>query len=56
MVVGIDVVGDVAAGLVEALPLGSPGAALLELPEPGLDERLGLGVAVAATAVGDAPR
>src|SRR3546814_1965157 len=38
----------------DGLPLGSPGAALLELAEPGLDEGLGLGVAVAAPTVGDA--
>jgi hypothetical protein len=40
--------------LFDGLPLGAPGAALLELAEPGLDERLGLGVAVAAASVGDA--
>src|SRR3546814_11908124 len=39
----------------DGLPLGSPGAALLELAEPGLDEGLGLGVAVGASTVGDAP-
>jgi hypothetical protein len=38
-------------GLVEGLELVPPDAALLELAEPGLDERLALGVAVAATAV-----
>jgi hypothetical protein len=35
---------------------GSPGAALLERPEPGLDEGLRLWVALAATTVGDAAR
>ncbi len=52
--VGVDVVGDFLSGLVEGFPFGAPGAALFELAEPGLDERLGLGVAVAAAAVGDA--
>jgi hypothetical protein len=42
------------AGLVEGLELFAPDAALLELGEPGLDERLALGVAVAAAAVRDA--
>ena len=55
MVVGVDVGGDPGAGLGEAFPFGSLGAAFLELPEPGLDEGLGLGVAVAAPPVGHAP-
>ncbi len=42
MVVGVDVVGDLFPCLVEGFPLGAPGAALLELAEPGLDERLAL--------------
>ena len=56
MVVGVDVGGDLEAGLVDGLPLGAPGATFLELPEPGLDERLGLRVAVAPASVGDASR
>lgn len=47
MAVGADVVGDVAAGVVDRFPFGSPGAALLELAEPGLDERLRFGISVA---------
>ena len=42
-----------ARGLVEGLELFAPDAALLEFGEPGLDEGLALGVAVAAAAVGD---
>jgi hypothetical protein len=41
------------AGLVEGLELFAPDGALLELAEPGLDEGLALGVAVAAAAVDD---
>src|SRR3954449_10005104 len=40
-------------GLVEGLELFAPDAAFLELAEPGLDEGLALGVAVAAAAMGD---
>ncbi len=54
MVVGGDVGGDLRSRLVEGLELGAPDEPLLELPEPGFDERLALGVAVAAAAVGDA--
>ena len=54
MVVVLDVVGDLLPCVVDGFPFGAPGAAFLELAEPGLDERLGLGVAVAAAAVGDA--
>jgi hypothetical protein len=51
VVVG-DVGGDVLSGLVDGFPFGSPGDPFLELAEPGLDERLGFEVAVAATAMG----
>ena len=44
---------DLLAGLVERLEFFAPDAALFELSKPGLDERLALGVAVAAAAVGD---
>ena len=54
MVVAVDVGADRGAGLVEGLELLAPDAAQLELGEPGLDEGLALGVAVAAAAVGDA--
>ena len=51
------VVGDVGAvrlaGLFECLEFLAPDAALLELAEPGLDERLALGIAVAAAAMRD---
>lgn len=53
MVVGVDVGGDFSCCLVGGFPLGAPGAPFLELPEPGFDERLGLGVPVAASTVGD---
>jgi hypothetical protein len=53
LVIGRDVVGDLLPRLFDGLPFGAPGAALLELAEPGLNERLGLRVAVAAAAVGD---
>ena len=46
--VAVDVGADDGAGLLERLELFAPDAALLELCEPRLDERLGLGVAVAA--------
>src|SRR5436190_15219320 len=49
----VDVGGDHLPGLVEGLELVAPDAAFLELAEPGLDERLALGVAVAAAAVRD---
>lgn len=39
--------------LIDGFPLGSPVAALFDLAEPGFDERLVLGVAVAPTPVGD---
>src|SRR5215210_2858968 len=42
-----------ARALVEGLELLAPDAALLELAEPGLDEGLALGVAVAAAAMRD---
>ena len=53
MVVAVDVGADRVAGLLEGLELFAPDAALLELSEPGLDEGLALGVAVAAAAMGD---
>ena len=53
MVVEVDVGGDHLPCLVEGLELVQPDAALLQLRELGLDERLALGVAVAAAAVGD---
>ena len=53
MVVAVDVGADDGPGVVERLELLAPDAALLELGEPGLDEGLALGVAVAAAAVGD---
>jgi hypothetical protein len=48
MVVAVDVDGDVLSGVLDGLPFAAPGAAFLELAEPRLDERLRLGVAVAA--------
>jgi hypothetical protein len=53
VVAALDVVAGRGAGLVERLELVAPDAALLELGEPGLDEGLALGVAVAAAAVRD---
>src|SRR5215218_6777671 len=53
VVVAVDVGADHLPGLVEGLELVQPDAALLELSEPALDERLALGVAVAAAAVRD---
>ena len=53
VVVAVDVGADRGAGLVEGLELFAPDAAQLELGEPGLDEGLALGVAVAAAAVRD---
>src|SRR3954463_15781887 len=47
------VAADHVPGLVEGLELVAPDAALFELAEPGLDEGLALGVAVAAAAVRD---
>jgi hypothetical protein len=49
----VDVAGDLLSRLVQRLPLRPPGHAFLELPEPRLDERLRLGVPVAAATVGD---
>jgi hypothetical protein len=53
VVVTVDVGADRGAGLLEGLELFAPDAAQLELGEPGLDERLALGVAVAAAAMRD---
>src|SRR5215210_8270604 len=53
MVVVRDVVADRLPSLVERLELLAPDAAFLELAEPGLDERLALGIAVAAAAMRD---
>ena len=55
MVVGVDVASDLLAGLAERLEFFTPGAAQFGLREPQLDERLGIGVAVAAAAMGDMP-
>ena len=49
----VDVGGDRLSCLVEGLELVQPDAAFLQLREPGFDERLALGVAVAAAAMGD---
>src|SRR3954468_21822296 len=54
VVVAVDVGRDGGAGLIEGFELLAPDEALLELGEPRLDERLALGVAVAAAAVRDA--
>jgi hypothetical protein len=54
VVVAVDVGGDLGACVVEGLELGAPDEPLLEVSEPRFDERLALGVAVAAAAVGDA--
>ena len=54
VVVVVDVGGDHLPGLVEGLELVAPDAAFLEVAEPGFDERLALGVAVAAAAMRDA--
>jgi hypothetical protein len=56
VVVGVDVVGDLRAGLFDGFPFGTPGAAFLELPEPRLDERLRFRIAVAAAPVADPTR
>ena len=48
--------GDHLPRLVERLELVAPDAALLQVAKPALDERLRLGVAVAAAAVRDAER
>ena len=50
-VVVLDVGADHLPGLVEGLELVAPDAALFEVAKPGLDERLALGVAVAAAAM-----
>jgi hypothetical protein len=48
VVVVLEVGADDGAGVVEGLELFAPDAALFELAEPGFDEGLALGVAVAA--------
>lgn len=53
VMVGVDVVADVVAGVIDGFPFGPPCAELLEPSEPGLNEGLRLGVSVAAPAVGD---
>ena len=53
MLVAVEVAGDVLSGVVEGFPFGAPGEPFLELAKPGLDEGLGLGVAVAAASVRD---
>src|SRR5262245_5682193 len=52
--IGVDVGSDDRPGLVERLEFVAPDGALLELSDPRLDEGLGLGVAVAVAAMGDA--
>jgi len=56
VVVVVDVGADHLPRLVERLELVAPDAALLQVAKPALDERLRLGVAVAAAAVRDAER
>src|SRR3989442_13127599 len=51
--VAVDVAADPAACVVERLVLVQPHLPFLEFPEPALDERLALGVAVAAAAMRD---
>ena len=53
VVVALDVGTDAGAGVVEGLVFVAPHLAAFEPAEPALDERLGLGVAVAAAAVRD---
>jgi hypothetical protein len=53
VVVVLDVGADHLPGLLEGLELVAPDAALLQVAEPALDERLALRVTVAATAVSD---
>ena len=53
MLVRVDVVVDLLSRLVQRLPRRAPGQTLFELAEPGLDERLRLGIAVATPPVGD---
>jgi hypothetical protein len=56
VVVAVDVATDPAAGIVEGLVLVEPDLSFFQLPEPGLDEGLAFGVAVAAAAVADPER
>ncbi len=53
VVVAVDVAADASAGVVQGLVFVQPHLPFFEFPEPGLDERLGFGVAVAAAAVAD---
>jgi hypothetical protein len=53
VVVAVDVGAARGAGLVEGLEFLAPHAALLELCEPGLHERLAFGIAVATAAMAD---
>ena len=53
VVVALDVGADRGPRLVARLELLAPNQALVELRKPRLDERLRLGVAVAAAAVGN---
>src|SRR5712691_1720552 len=55
-VIGLDVADDLLPRLIDRFPLRAPGASLLELTEPALDECLGLGVSVTAAAVRDPSR
>ena len=51
MVVAVDVAADPGSGVVEVLVLVQPHLPFFEFPEPGFDEGLALGVAIAASAV-----
>ncbi len=53
VVVALDVAADSSAGLVEGFVFVEPYLSFFELAEPGFDEGLGFGVAVAAAAVFD---
>ena len=53
VVVALDVAADPGSGVVECLVLVQPHLPFFEFPEPGFDEGLALGVAVAAAAVPD---
>ena len=53
VVLGLDVAGDVLSRVFDGFPLGAPGAAFLELAEPGLDESLRFRVAVNRPRSGD---
>ena len=56
MVVAVDVAADPGSGLVEGFVFVQPYLPFFEFPEPGFDERLALGVAVAAAPMPDPER